>query len=326
MKYLINDSHDAYFNIAMDTWMLRNLKQAEPIFRLWQNDRSIIVGKNQNTFAEINQEYVDEHDIKVVRRMTGGGAVYHDLQNINFTFIVPVADPSKVNFKEFVQPMVDALHDIGVPAEINGRNDLLLDGKKISGNAQRYERGYLIHHGTLMFDVDVETMVRSLNVADEKFISKAAKSVRSRVGNIKAFAGQNSVLDFLAVVQTRLADGDSELVLDASQLAEIEQLRDEQFSQWAWNYGQSPEFTYNKHERFDAGTIELHANVEAGIIQAIRFTGDYLGWEDIADFEAYFIGQPFTKQAVEDVLAKVSVTNYFGEKVTANNIISLFES
>ncbi|MBR2763736.1 MAG: lipoate--protein ligase family protein, partial [Lactococcus sp.] len=182
MRYITNLETDATYNIAMDAWLLNTLQPKEAIFVIWQNKKAVIVGQNQNTFAEVNQEFVEANDIQVVRRVTGGGAVFHDLGNLNFTFIVPVANSATVNFKKFVEPMLRALHVLNIPAELSGRNDLMLDGKKISGNAQRYANGYLMHHGTLLFDSKIDDMVHSLNVADEKFISKAAKSVRSRVG------------------------------------------------------------------------------------------------------------------------------------------------
>ena len=195
MQFINYLGQDAYTNIAMDSWLLYHLKPTEPVFALWQNKRAVIVGRNQNTFAEVNQDYIDSHDVQVVRRVSGGGAVYHDEGNICFTFFVPVENSGSVNFKKFVQPMYEALHAVGIKAEITGRNDLEVEGKKISGNAQRYAGGYLMHHGTLLWDTDVEAMIRSLNVSDEKFVSKAAKSVRARVGNIKDFAPEDLTLD-----------------------------------------------------------------------------------------------------------------------------------
>lgn len=202
MRYVTYLGTDAYTNIATDTWILNNLHADEPIFALWQNNNAVIVGKNQNTFGEVNQEFIDQHQIEVVRRVTGGGAVYHDLGNLNFTLFVPLDSSANTDFKQFSEPVLKALHNLGIPAEATGRNDLVVNGKKISGVAQRYAKGYLMHHGTLLFDSNVDTMVRALNVADEKFISKAAKSVRSRVGMIKEAAPEGLTLqDFWEAVQ-----------------------------------------------------------------------------------------------------------------------------
>ena len=231
----------------------------------------------------MNEAVVKEKDIQVVRRVTGGGAVYHDQGNLNFTFIIPVAHPQDVDWKKFVQPIVTALHKLGIPVEITGRNDLVLDGKKISGNAQRYQDGYLMHHGTLMFDVDVETMVRVLNVSDEKFISKAVKSVRSRVGSIKQYAPHLTIAQFQQALTDELSGNgqDQPIQLTQSQLAEIKTLEKEKFSTWEWNYGESQEFNYHAHEKFAGGILDIKAEIEKGLIKQIYFGGDFLGVEDI---------------------------------------------
>lgn len=258
--------------------------------------------------------------------MSGGGAVYHDLGNICFTFFVPVESSSQVNFKQFVEPMYDALHAIGIDAKITGRNDLEVDGKKVSGNAQRYVGGYLMHHGTLMWDTDVEAMVRSLNVADEKFISKAAKSVRARVGNIKNYAPEGQTLEgFMEALRYYLTNEgkDSELVLTDDQIADIKRWRDERFSTWEWNYGKSPEFDFMNHAKYDGGSIDVKANVKEGKIQDIDFTGDFLGVRDWREIKDKFIGQVFSPEAILKVLESNSDGQYFGG-ITNDELAVLF--
>ncbi|MFT8323779.1 lipoate--protein ligase [Oenococcus sicerae] len=315
MQFIKYFGNDAYTNIAMDTWLLYHLKAKEPVFSLWQNKNAVIVGRNQNTFAEVNQDYIDQHDIQVVRRVSGGGAVYHDLGNICFTFFVPVPTSSEVDFRKFVQPMYDALREVGIDAEITGRNDLTVDGKKVSGNAQRYAGGYLMHHGTLLWNSNVDTMVRSLNVADEKFISKAATSVRSRVGNIKDYAPSGLTLErFLAALQYYLSDEgkDQEYVLTDEQKKAILKLRNDRFATWNWNYGHSPKFDFNNHHKFAGGAIDVHADVAQGLIQNIDFTGDFLGVRDWREMKDQLIGQPFNANTIYDVLQKNAGGQYFG--------------
>ena len=314
MKFINYLGNDAYQNIAMDSWLLYNLKPTEPVFSLWQNKRAVIVGRNQNTFAEVNQDYIDSHDVQVVRRVSGGGAVYHDLGNICFTFFVPVASSASVNFEQFVRPMYDALHEVGLDAKITGRNDLEIEGKKVSGNAQRYAGGYLMHHGTLLWDSDIEAMIRSLNVSDEKFVSKAAKSVRSRVGMIKDYAPTLDLQKFLEALQYYLTDQgkDGEFVLTPEQIAGIKSWRDDQFSTWDWNYGQSPQFSFSNHAKFDGGTIDIQVNVEKGLITDINFVGDFLGVRDWRDIKEQFIGQTFDPAAVFRILDKNKAGQYFG--------------
>ena len=316
MQFINYLGTDPATNIATDSWLLYNLKPKEPAFSLWQDQPSVIVGRNQNTFGEVNQDFLDEHDIPVVRRMSGGGAVYHDMGGICFTFFVPVPDSGQVNFKQFVQPMYDALHSLGINAEISGRNDLVVDGKKISGNAQRYANGYLMHHGTLLWDTDVDSMVRALNVADEKFISKAAKSVRARVGNIKDYAPEGLTLQqFIEKLTYYLSNEgqDSELKLTEDQIAGIMEWRAEKFGNWDWNYGESPAFTFNNHKKFDAGSMDVQANVENGLITDINFVGDFLALDDWRVIKDQFIGQPFDSAAIFRVLERNKEPKYFGE-------------
>ena len=314
MRFVNYLGQDAYQNIAMDAWLLSNLKPEQPVFALWQNKRAVIVGRNQNTFAEVNQDYIDAHDVQVVRRVSGGGAVYHDLGNICFTFFVPVASSASVNFEQFVRPMYDALHEVGINAQITGRNDLEVNGKKVSGNAQRYAGGYLMHHGTLLWDSDIEAMIRSLNVSDEKFVSKAAKSVRARVGMIKDSAPKLNLQSFLDALRYYLTDQgkDGELVLTAEQIAKIKQSRAQQFASWDWNYGESPKFTFNNHQKFDGGSVDLQVNVEKGLITDLNFIGDFLGVRDWRDIKLDFIGLPFEPAAVFRVLDKNKEGQYFG--------------
>lgn len=315
MQFINYLGQDAYTNIAMDSWLLYNLKPTEPVFSLWQNKRAVIVGRNQNTFAEVNQDYIDSHDVQVVRRVSGGGAVYHDEGNICFTFFVPVESSASVNFHQFVKPMYDALHAVGIDAQITGRNDLEVEGKKISGNAQRYAGGYLMHHGTLLWDTDVEAMIRSLNVSDEKFVSKAAKSVRARVGNIKDYAPDDLTIEsFIEALKYYLTDEgkDGELVLTSEQQDGIQKLRDEQFATWEWNYGESPKFAFNNHAKFAGGAIDVQVNVEHGKITEINFQGDFLGVRDWRDIREQFIGVDFSPEAVLDVLIANQEGQYFG--------------
>jgi lipoate-protein ligase A len=314
IKYINYLGQDAYTNIAMDAWLLRNLKADEPVFALWRNKRAVIVGRNQNTFAEVNQDYIDSHDVQVVRRVSGGGAVYHDLGNICFTFFVPVASSAHVNFHQFVKPMYDALQSLGIDAQITGRNDLEIQGKKISGNAQRYAGGYLMHHGTLLWDTDVEAMIRSLNVSDEKFVSKAAKSVRARVGNIKDFAPDLDLDLFIEKLKYYLTNQgqDGEIILTDEQLADIKKTRDEQFSTWDWNYGKSPKFTFTSHEKFAGGSMDVQADVENGLIKDINFVGDFLGVRDWRDIKEQFLGVKFESNRILEILEKNKDGQYFG--------------
>ena len=277
MRYLKNPSTNPYFNLALDEYAMKHIDCDEDFFFLWQNEPSVIIGKNQNTAEEINQKFIDEKGIKVARRVSGGGAVYHDIGNLNFTFVINVDDPGKVNYKKFVQPVIDALASMGVKAEASGRNDILVDGLKISGNAQRMANGKLMHHGTLMFDVDVETLVEALNVDPDKITSKGVKSVRSRVTNIKEHLPEGTTLQqFWDALQFYLSNEgkDEEIILTDDDVAKIEYEAVNRFGTWDWIYGASPEFNLKNSKRFPGGRIEVLMHVTDGRIDSVRFIGD----------------------------------------------------
>lgn len=326
MKYINYLGNDAPTNIATDAWLLAQLHADEPVVALWQNERAVIVGQNQNAWAEVNKTYTDDHDIQVVRRVTGGGAVYHDLGNLNFSLIVPVASAADVNFSTFVEPVVRALHNMGIPVEVTGRNDLVIDGKKVSGNAQRYQGGYLMHHGTLLFDTDVDTMVHALNVADEKFMSKAAKSVRARVGAIGDYAPEDMTMaDFREALLYELTNQgeDGEYVLTDQQWDEIKTLARDKFSNWEWNWAKSPDFNFKNHAKFTGGVLDVFAQVQEGKIVDIAFGGDFLGVRDWREIKDDFIGLTFDAAEIMDVLNKHDEAQYFGT-ITNAEVASMF--
>lgn len=325
MRYIINKSVNPYYNLALDEFAMKHIDVGEDFFILWQNAPSVIIGKNQNTAEEINQKFIDERGIKVARRVSGGGAVYHDLGNLNFTFVIKVDDPGKVNYKKFVQPVIDALASMGIKAEASGRNDILVDGLKISGNAQRMANGVLMHHGTIMFDVNIEDMVKSLNVAPDKIISKGVKSVRSRVTNIKEhLPNHNSIKEFWDALQYYLSDQgkDKEIVLSPEEIARVEYEAVNRFGTWDWIYGASPEFNLKNAKRFSGGRLEVLMDVAEGKINSVRFIGDYLGLEDVSEVESRLIGRRFSRSDVDAILSEININKYFG-MIEKNEILSL---
>ncbi len=325
MRYLKNPSTNPYFNLALDEYAMKHIDCDEDFFFLWQNEPSVIIGKNQNTPEEINQKFIDEKGIKVARRVSGGGAVYHDIGNLNFTFVINVDDPGKVNYKKFVQPVIDALASMGVKAEASGRNDILVDGLKISGNAQRMANGKLMHHGTLMFDVDVETLVEALNVDPDKITSKGVKSVRSRVTNIKEHLPEGTTLQqFWDALQFYLSNEgkDEEIILTDDDVAKIEYEAVNRFGTWDWIYGASPEFNLKNSKRFPGGRIEVLMHVTDGRIDSVRFIGDYLGIEDVEAIEQRMQGTRFNRADVTAVFEQFTLNKYFGT-ITLDEILSV---
>lgn len=314
-------------NLALDEYAMKHINVEEDFFFLWQNEPSVIIGKNQNAAEEVNQAFIDERNIHVARRVSGGGAVYHDFGNLNFTFIIGVDDPGKVNYKKYVQPIVDALKVMGVEAEASGRNDILINGLKISGNAQRMANGKLMHHGTLIFDVNLEDMVAALNVDPDKIISKGVKSVRSRVTTIKEHLPKGTTLeDFQAELHYFLSNRnqDAEIKLSPQDLANIEHEAKTRFSTWEWNYGYSPEFNLKNAKRFNGGRIEVLMDVGEGFIKSIRFLGDYLGLHDVSVIEQQLVNVRYKKEEVLEVLNRFEIPLFFGSITDAEIIDVMF--
>ena len=323
MRYLESPSRDPYFNLALEEYVFERMDKSKSYFMLWQNDNTIVVGKYQNTAEEIDQAYVDAHHIRVARRLSGGGAVYHDRGNLNFTFIVDRADAPGLNFKVFVRPVVEALARFGVHAEFTGRNDLTIDGMKFSGNAQYARRGRLLHHGCIMLDSNLTSVADALRVKEAKFDSKAVKSVRSRVTTINAHApAPISMEDFKgALKECAMASGELEpCTLTEEDLAAIRKLRDEKYATWAWNYGCSPAYDMRREMKFPAGLVTAHLSAEGGKIKAVRFYGDFFGGE-LGELEGAMVGLPLDGHLTE-ALEALRVGDYMSG-ITAEELSRL---
>ena len=287
MKTILNDSKDPTFNLALEEYVLKELDSDEDFVLLWQNANSVIIGRNQNTYEEINHELVKEHDVKVVRRITGGGAVYHDLGNLNFSFITKSLKDNLNNYRKFTDPVIKVLNELGVPAEFQGRNDIVVDGKKISGNAQAWHKNKMLHHGTILFDADLDFVANVLNVKQEKIESKGIKSNRARVTNIKPFLIQDTDINMFKVnlLQTLLnVTNINQLAysLTDTDLHKIKQLQSKKYCQWSWNYGESPNSHIVKEKRFLGGSLQIHFDILNGLIDKLKIYGDFLDTGDIS--------------------------------------------
>lgn len=325
MLYIQNDSTDPRYNLALEEYVFKHLLPEEDFIMLWQNGPSVIVGKNQNTAEEINAEYVEKHGVHVVRRSTGGGAVYHDLGNLNYTFITK-ADGSGIDFKKFTLPVIRVLNNLGVPAEFNSRNDIAIDGKKFSGNAQRVYKNRVLHHGTIMFDSKLEDVHNVLKVKAEKFKSKSVKSVRSRVTNISEYLPEPiSIQQFKQLLLERLfLEQDTpkrEYVLTQEDLAKVREIMEAKYANWEWNYGYSPKFNFEKTDRFDGGTLQVRLNVVKGMIDECKIYGDFFGVKDVKDIEDRLKGIRYDSGAVRDALSGTDFEPYFG-KISRDEFVS----
>jgi lipoate-protein ligase A len=309
MKFIQWEDLDAYFNQAVEEYFLKNLSSDESIFMLWQNRKAIVVGKHQNTIEEINTTYVKEHDIQVVRRLSGGGTVYHDLGNLNYSLMANM-DKIKQDIQFLTQPIVKALRMAGLDVYFSDRNDLLVDGRKISGSAQYIKGRRILHHGTLLFQSDLDAISRALKAGDDRIESRSIKSVRSRVTNIRDHLPALTIPVFKANLQRVLAQ---EAALQSYQLTQadrdaISNLRDERYSTWAWNYGRSPEYTLSKERRYTGGKLSIDLSVKKGLIQSLRIHGDSLNDGDMAGIPDSLQGVRLVADDIVAALAPLDIS------------------
>ncbi|WP_317855885.1 lipoate--protein ligase [Chakrabartyella piscis] len=315
---------DPTYNLALEQFVFDELDQEQDYFMLWQNDNAIIVGKNQNAFAEINHTKVEAAGTKVVRRLSGGGAVYHDMGNINFTFIVDAKGQSELDMKLFCKPVVDLIQSLGAPAEVSGRNDILIDGKKISGNAQYINKGRVMHHGTIMFDSNLDLVAAILNVQGDKYISKATKSVRSRVTNVKDYIQTPiSVEEFKTKLAKYIVGDTQPLELTEAQEKRLREIQKERYSQWDWNYGKQSTYELVKERRFEGcGRIEAHMNTQDGVIEKLKFYGDFFGMDDVEGLCERLVGVELKRECLQKALDEKILTRYF-HGITLDEFIDL---
>lgn len=317
MIYIVNKSNDPAYNIALEEFCFKELKQFDKIFILWINEPAIIVGKHQNTQAEINSRFVQENGIHVVRRITGGGAVYHDLNNLNYTIISNEEEgENDFDFKIFSQPVIETLAELGAKAEFSGRNDITIDGKKICGNAQAYVGNRVMHHGCLLFDTDLTVLSKALEVSGETVDFKGVKSVRSRVDNIlpnlpvkitvHEFADkilQHMVRKFPEMTEYHFSDSEKEA---------IGEVREEKFASWHWTYGHNPVAEVVREKRYPAGRIQTFLNIGNGRIQKIRFYGTFFGKNsDLTVPQEILKGVKYTPSEVKSALSQFDTSQYF---------------
>jgi lipoate-protein ligase A len=281
---------------------------------LWQNANAVIVGKHQNTAEEINALYVKEHNIQVVRRLSGGGAVYHDMGNINFTFIADAADTS-FDFTFFCHPVVRVLQSLGVTADISGRNDMTIKGMKFSGNAQYIRQGRVMHHGTIMFDSDLNVLSKALRVSKDKIESKGLKLTHSRVTNFRPHITRDcSTKQFMDILEVQLMEQFDACTIPPSaiNMAEVHRIQAEVYGAWEWNYGYSPAYSIRKKRLFDGvGEIEARMEISGGCIHHLAFFGDFFARKEPGELADVLIGVKLNESSIREALHHVSVNDYF---------------
>jgi lipoate-protein ligase A len=358
MLYIEPKSLDSAFHFAAEEYVMSVLRPARPVFMLWRTERTVMVGANQIAEIEADLAYARESGIAVVRRSSGGGAIYTDPGTVLYTIILPYAgadtgaglvDTKAVCADYLSEPVIAALGELGVAASLEGRNDILVGGKKIAGIAQYIKHGYLCSHGSLLFDADLGELTRVLTVNDEKIKSKALRSVRSRVTNIKEHlpraaeaenglrasarndglgflkAGEPDTATFMRALRGHLFEvfAPAEYEFSESDLAGIEKLRTEKYGSDEWTFGRAPRYSFHSARRFAGGSVEIFADVKNGIIERVKITGDFLALRPISDVEYKFVGIPLRTDTIASALAGIDTSGYFGA-ITREELLSVF--
>lgn len=312
---------DPAYNLAAEEVIFDSLAHAgEEYFLLWQNAPSVIVGRHQNTAEEVNEEYVKARNIPVVRRSTGGGAVYHDLGNLNFSFLRYMNRGEDTSFGRYINPIIEALRSIGINAEMSGRNDMLVEGRKFSGNAQKKSGQKILQHGTLLVSLDTSHLTDILTGNPDKYQSKGVASHKSRVANLIEFVPHMTSEELMGKIRSVLMKFlvDEEISLPAEWARKAEKLADEKYRTWEWNFGKSPAFQVKFRKRFPFGAVDFYADIKNGKIASCRFYGDFFAHKDIAGLESALQGTLFRKQDMLKALEEAEADTYFVGAVRAD--------
>jgi lipoate-protein ligase A len=319
---------DARLNLALEEHVLRNRIAYDDLLLFYVNAPAIIIGRNQNTIEEINSGVVDARGIRVVRRVSGGGAVYHDLGNLNFSFMTRDVSARFNRYDLFNKPVVEVLRELGVPAEIGGRNDILADGRKISGNAQFATAGRMFSHGTLLLDSNLDDVTAALRPKPGKVESKGVKSIRSRVANISEFLREPITVDELRnrilerIFGTRDPGQIPSLALGDADWRAAHELLERRYGNWSWNYGENPPSNVQRVQRFPAGEIDARLDVHGGRLTSVRFFGDFMGRAEVSELEALLCGLVYDHDSLAAALGNVDVREYFGD-ISSDDVLTL---
>jgi lipoate---protein ligase len=316
---------DPRLNLAIEEHLLRNVQIADPLLLFYINAPSVIIGRNQNSIEEIDPDFVRENDIHVVRRLSGGGAVYHDLGNLNFSFITH-GKADLHNFSKFTQPVIEALASLGVTAVLQGKSDIFVDGKKVSGNAQYASGGRMFSHGTILFNTNLKNMLQAINPRQIKIESKAVQSIRSFVTNIRDYLSEDiGIMGLRRALLIGIFSGEDipTYLLTPEDWEQIQEIATQRYMRWDWNYGRSPASNIQKSERLSVGKVDARIAVEKGHIQAIKIYGDFSGQQDVSELEKQLNGLRYDTETVTEALADIDLAPYFGslEKETLLNLL-----
>ena len=314
---IVDGTTDPSWNLAEEEYLLT--ERSEPFVRLWRNADSVIIGRHQNAYAEIDLDFVARNNVPVVRRMTGGGAVFHDLGNVNYSFF-------DLKDRRFTDVVLDALRGLGIDGRCEGRNDLTVDGKKFSGTAVCKHGTRVLEHGTLLFDASFDRLSAALRPRPEKFAGKAVRSVRSRVTNLRDhLASPLTVEGFMEYLSEFLMKSLPcvPYTLTGEDLGAIARLRDERFGNPTWNLGRSPAYSFTNVRKYPSGLLEAHFDVRGGCITGLEIYGDYFFVRPTEGFCALLEGCPHRRETIAGRLNEVATGEYFSG-ISPDELLDLF--
>lgn len=324
MIFIVDSETDPCRNLAAEEYLLKHFDQ--PVFRLWRNSPCVVIGRNQNALAEIDVDYVRKHGITVVRRLSGGGAVFHDLGNVNFTFIETRRDGEDTSamFRRFTAPILAALQNLGIDARLEGRNDLCIDGRKFSGNALCIDHSRVLQHGTLLFSASMPALAGALKNRPEKYSDKAVKSNVSRVTNISSHLHQTmDCLQFMEYLGDFIGLGTPRYTYSVADMAAIDTLYREKYSTDGWNFATSPRYTFSNVAKLPCGLVEITFDVAGGAITRLAINGDFFFTRPIEEFCEKMKGCEHIKEKIAGRISAIGPDDYFG-KVSAEELTDMF--
>jgi lipoate-protein ligase A len=297
---------DPRLNLALEEYLLRHVRLEEPILLFYVNEPSVILGRNQNVWEEVDLDYVTDHDIQIVRRLSGGGAVYHDLGNLNFSFIT-TGSQNLHNFRMFTEPVIAVLNELGVPAELHGKSDIYAGGKKMSGNAQYLSGQRMVSHGTILFDSDLEALLRALNPGQVQIESRAVQSIRAKVTNVVDWLPGMTLEMLKQALLTGIFEGKpvAKYELTAAEWQQVHEIKADRYDTWEWNNGRSPKFIVRK----EMDGIQIVINVERGCILSFQTSGDTSDFPGLEPLASKLVGVRYQRQDVETVLASLGLSD-----------------
>ncbi len=299
---------DPYFCLAAEEYLLKNFN--EDIFMLWQSEDTVVVGKHQNALGEINYPFVREKNITVARRISGGGTVFHDSGNVNFSFIKNVKSPAEISFRIFTEPVIKALAKLGIEATTSGRNDLLIEGKKVSGNAEHVFKNRVLHHGTLLYNSDLKNLGQAIKVVPGKYQSKAVQSNRSEVANISSFLKNKlEITEFIRfLIDVQVEKPESRFYeMNETDIQKINILVAEKFRNWDWNFGYSPKYNFKNEVEVDGKSLSIQLDVKKGIIEECVISGDYFPVETSKQISAHLQNKKHFFEDIQNVFSELKI-------------------